>query len=219
MSFTRTLTFRANDLGKTSALVLTFDDNATPGIFKDVFPTAFKVSSFKAKGPYVFTVTYKADLGFTRAQVSGGTVEPASTYTPIQVGQETTLTKEGSPPTYSFSDPNIIEPPTTQMIAMNGTNGLEDIGIGFFERPDREPTQMLVFKDVGTESRVQAEFTPILRAYVTSDYQQNALLKGQISTKPLFKEDLVMLREHTNWLLKYNPGSGKYEIIADTSRA
>ena len=40
--FTATFNFRSNNLGKDSTLILTFNDDSTPGIFKDVFPTAFK---------------------------------------------------------------------------------------------------------------------------------------------------------------------------------
>jgi hypothetical protein len=118
------------------------------------------------------------------------------------------------------------------------TNSRAEFYLGFFERADREPSQLLIFKDVGYgnssftriysflhptvcryESRVQVEFTPILRAYVASDYQENAVLKGQISTNPLMKQDLAKLPDHSDWLLKYNPGNGKYEIIRDAARA
>jgi len=40
--FAVTMNFRCKDLGKESTLVLTFDDEAIPGIFRDVFPTAYK---------------------------------------------------------------------------------------------------------------------------------------------------------------------------------
>jgi hypothetical protein len=45
--FSVTLHFRSKDLGKDSTLVLTFDDDKTiPGIYKDIFPTAFKYVCF-----------------------------------------------------------------------------------------------------------------------------------------------------------------------------
>lgn len=40
--FAKILTFRSNDLGKDSILVLTFDDSKIPGIYETVFPTASK---------------------------------------------------------------------------------------------------------------------------------------------------------------------------------
>jgi hypothetical protein len=64
---------------------------------------------------------------------------------------------------------------------------------------------------------VQAEFTPILGGYMTSDYQENQILKGQISTSRLFGQDLVQLAPDTNWLVTYNMGSGVYKIEPDPS--
>jgi len=40
--FTRTLTFRSSELGTDATLVLTFNDDEIPGIYKTTFPTAFK---------------------------------------------------------------------------------------------------------------------------------------------------------------------------------
>ncbi|KAM6494840.1 hypothetical protein JOM56_009463 [Amanita muscaria] len=213
--FTRTLTFRSNKLGRDSVLVLTFDDSSIPGIYHTVFPTAFKVSAFGADGADEFTVTYKSQLGFTRAQIDGGTVVPASTYIPINVGQKTVLTKRNDPAIYSFSIPEDIVPSTDQMVAQNNTDGKENIGVGFFTRPDRGPSQMLVFEGVGSGSSVQSEFTPILGGYITSDYKETAILRGQISTPVLFKENLVKLPPLTNWRVEYNAGSGVYAIKRD----
>ncbi|KAM6501634.1 hypothetical protein JOM56_001611 [Amanita muscaria] len=218
MSFTRTLTFRSENLGRLSVLILTFDDSKTPGIYNTVFPTAFKVSAFGAKGPYEFAVIYKSELGFTRAQISSDdTVVPASTYTHINVGQKTILTKTSEPTVYSFSDPESIAPPTGQMVAQNDTDGKENIGVGFFERSDRKPSQMLVFEGVGAGSSVQSEFIPILGGYITSDYKETAVLRGQISTPRHFKENLVQLPSRTNWKIEYNKDSGAYKITTDDS--
>jgi len=211
----RILTFRTNDLGMLSTFVLTFDDEKIPGIYKDVFPTAFKVTQFGASGPYTFSVVYVSKLGFTRAQLSGGVVIPASTYTPIGPGEETTLLKSGS--VYSFTPPTDLTPPSSQMVARNGTPGREDIGVGFFERPDREPSQILVFEGVGAGSGVQSIFSPILRGYMTSGYQENAVLRGQIFSPVLFMEDLVQLPETTNWRITFNSGSGAYTVSRDNT--
>jgi hypothetical protein len=40
--FIRKLNFKSYDLGEKATLVLTFDSETIPGIYKDVFPTAFK---------------------------------------------------------------------------------------------------------------------------------------------------------------------------------
>jgi len=216
--FVRNLTFRSRNLGRDSTFILTFNDDAIPGIYHSVFPTAWKVTAFGATGPYDFPVTYVQKLGITRAVVSGGVVVPASTYTDINIGQKTELSKSGDPAIYRFSTPATISPPTKQFVAQNQTNALENIGVGFFDRADRAPSQLLVFEGVGAGSSVQSEFTPVLRAYVTTDYRENAILRGQISTPILFAENLVNLPQNSDWLLTYNPGSGVYRVERDSSR-
>jgi len=215
MSFTRTLTFRCKDLGRDSTLLLTFNDEAIPGMYRDVFPTAFKVAMFGATGSYEFKVVYNSEFGFTRAQINGGIVVPASVYTHIDVGQETTLTKKGSPAVYSFSKPQPIVPPTTEVVAINGTDTRENIGVGFFDSPDGAPTAVLVFTNVGPASKVQPEFIPILRGYITPDYQEGEIMKGQITPPILFTENLVRLDQDTYWKLTYNEGTGVYKIVRD----
>jgi len=142
---------------------------------------------------------------------------PAATYTRISPGQKTILTRAGDPAIYSFSVPQAFQPPTQQMIALNSADRKEIIGLGFFERPDREPAEMLVF-DVGSGSSIQAEFTPILAAYVVSGYQQGSVLRGPIYSPVLFQENLSFLEPVTDWLVQFNPGSGVYTIIRDLSR-
>ena len=46
VEFTRLLTFRCNNLGRDSVFVLIFDNQNIPGIYKNVFPTAFKYACF-----------------------------------------------------------------------------------------------------------------------------------------------------------------------------
>jgi hypothetical protein len=209
--FIRKLNFKSYDLGVKATLVLTFNSDTIPGIYKDVFPTAFKVTSFGEKGGYGFQATYKAQLGFTRAQLTGDNkVEPASTYIPINVGEKTKLTKDGS--TYSFSTPTDIKP-SKQIVAQNDTRGRENIGVGFFVgSPENAPSTILFFKDVGSTSSAQVQFTPILRGYITTDYQETEILRGQVASPVLFNRDLTQLEEETTWKITYNAGSGVFQI-------
>jgi hypothetical protein len=62
------------------------------------------------------------------------------------------------------------------------------------------------------KASAQIQFTPVLRGYITSDYQENAVMRGQVSSPILFNEDLVQLEESTLWRITYNSGSGAFEI-------
>jgi len=216
-AFVRNLVFRSRDLGRDSIFVLTFDDPRIPGIYNTVFPTTFKVTAFGLEGPYDFSVTYVQRLGVTRAVINRGLVVPAATYTEINVGEKTELSKSGEPLIYKFSTPQTISPPSKHYVATNTTNALENIGVGFFERADRAPAQILVFENVGAGSSAQFEFTPILRAYVTSDFKESAVLRAQMSSPVLFQENLVNLPENTDWMLIYNKNSGIYKVERDFS--
>jgi len=216
--FVRSMTFRSRNLGRDSTFLLTFDEGI-PGLYNTVFPTALRVTAFGASGPYDFPVTYVQRLGITKAGVSGGVVVPASTYTEIDPGEKTTLTKSGDPAIYRFSNPESIQPPGKQIVATNGTNGLESLGVGFFERTDRAPAHMLVFENVGAGSSAQFEFTPILKGYMITGYREGAVLRAQITSPVIFREYLVNLPPNSDWLVTYNPGSGVYNIERDLSRS
>ncbi|KAG6380465.1 hypothetical protein JVT61DRAFT_8614 [Boletus reticuloceps] len=56
--YTRTLTFRANNLGTDATFMLIFD-KASEGLY-DKFPVVWKVARFGASGPYHRTVTFSS---------------------------------------------------------------------------------------------------------------------------------------------------------------
>jgi len=208
--FVRTFTFRGINIPRDTKFLLTFDASNIPGVYETVFPVVWKVTSPGAGPPPLYTYVQK--FGFTRAVSGGGVLDPASTYTHINVGQETELSKITHPWAYRFSTPQTIIPPTKHSVATNVTNGLEDIGFGFFERNDRPPSPVLFFENVKAGHSVHSEFTPILKGYVTSGYRENEIIRGELATPSIFKENLMHLPEHSDWLLKYDSDTGRYTI-------
>jgi len=213
--FIRKLNFKSHNLGKKATLVFTFDSQRIPGLYKDVFPTAYKVTSFGEYGDFGFQLTYKSQLGFTRAQISGDNkVEPASTYIPINLGEKTKLLKDGNK--YSFSAPADIRP-SEQIVAQSEAPEGENIGVGVFDgSPGNPPSTVLVFKDIGlhsssSRSSAQLQFAPILRGYNITDYQETEIVRGQIPGN-IFDRDLTQLEEETDWKITFNAGSGIFYI-------
>jgi len=102
------------------------------------------------------------------------------------------------------------------MVAQNNTDGRETIALGLIESHTREPFPALVFEQIGAGSSAHVDFTPILGGYIASGYQQNAVIRSQISTLPLFKENLITLPTHTDWKIEYH--CGEYKITRDHSR-
>ena len=62
---------------------------------------------------------------------------------------------------------------------------------------------------------VVCKYHPTLRAYITSDYQENEVISGEIQTASIWERDLAQLEETTNWILSYDGGSGMYSLALD----
>lgn len=52
----------------------------------------------------------------------------------------------------------------------------------------------------------------------TTLYEENMVLRSTIKSPILFKEDLRELGDISDWVIKYNKGSGAYEITRDYSQ-
>jgi hypothetical protein len=64
---------------------------------------------------------------------------------------------------------------------------------------------------------VMGQFTPVLKAYVVSNYQQSEILRGAIQTPVIWTQDLSTLSESSSFSFTYDPPSGKYAITQDLS--
>jgi hypothetical protein len=62
-------------------------------------------------------------------------------------------------------------------------------------------------------SHVMAQLNTVLRAYITSDYEENTILRESIDTPELWSHDVAALPESTTWNLKYDSSSGRYTIV------
>ncbi|KAG2339417.1 hypothetical protein BDR05DRAFT_1003378 [Suillus weaverae] len=205
--FTRNLNFQSNDLGKEATIMLTFDADME-GLYEDFFPVVWKVSTFGKTGAYAASATYTSQLAFSRAQVVDENLIRAETSIKINNSEKTTLTEANN--VYSFSAP---QAGTTGVIeAMNSTGDVQDIAVGFVKKGELMPTPALYFNGVGDGSHVSAKFTPVLRAYLTSDYQETAILRGAIDTPAIWTRNLAELAPSTTWNLARDPASGRYTI-------
>ncbi|KAG2151227.1 uncharacterized protein EDB93DRAFT_1249423 [Suillus bovinus] len=205
--FVRNLTFQSNNLGKEVTIMLAWSPSVE-GLYEDVFPIVWKVTKFGKEGPYRATATYTSQLAFSRAQVEGGKVISAATSVNINNGEKTILTEAND--VYHFSPPQAGNPGILQ--ALNHTGSIQEMAVGFVNRGDIMPTPVLYFKDVGDSSRVTAKYTPVLRAYITSDYEETAILRGQVDTPAIWSQDLTALAQNTTWNLARDPNTGRYTI-------
>lgn len=206
--FTRNLTFQSNDLGKEVTIMLTFDADME-GLYEDFFPVVWKVSKFGKTGPYRAHMTYTSQLAFSKPQVVDGNIIDAETAVKINVNEKTNLTEANE--VYHFSPPEAG--PAGVLQAVNNTGAVQDMAVGFMSPGDLMPKPALYFNEVGDGSHVTARFTPVLRAYITSDYQETAIIRGAIDTPAIWSRDLSGLAESTTWTVKRDPATGHYTIV------
>ncbi|KAG2128530.1 uncharacterized protein EDB93DRAFT_1184555 [Suillus bovinus] len=188
--FVRNLTFQSNNLGKEVTIMLAWSPNLD-GLYQDVFPIVWKVTKFGKDGPYRATATYTSQLAFSRVQVESGKVISAATSVNI------------NPPESG---------PAGILQAQNHTGAIQEIAVGFVNKGDFMPTPVLYFNDVGDGSRVTAKYTPVLRAYITADYEETAILRGQVDTPAIWSQDLTGLAQNTTWNLARDPNTGRYTL-------
>ncbi|KAF9222752.1 hypothetical protein BS17DRAFT_179991 [Gyrodon lividus] len=209
--FSRTLTFKTHDLGVDATLMLTFDKNIT-GLYHDKFPICWKVTSFAAEGPYTMRATYQSQLAFVKPQVdhASDTIIDASTYKLVNVDDKTTLTKDDHG-VYHFS--NVVAGEAGYLQAVNGCPLVEDMAIGFTKpNSGEDPIPTLYFKSIGSGAFIKAQFTPVLRAYVTEQYQETQIIRGEVDVSSIWEKDLAGLDSSTTWILTHDKATGKYKI-------
>ncbi|KAG2125427.1 hypothetical protein DEU56DRAFT_570006 [Suillus clintonianus] len=211
MAFVKKLNFESNDLGLDVDLLLTFDDQPLGELYTKYYPSAFAVRKFGADGPYRSPVVYRSQLAFTKVIVSNDVIQSASTEVPINVGQSTILTLAEE--IYRFSDPKTDAlVPKKNIQCTNNAPYKEDIGVGFIEKAGEAPKTTLVWRGVGHGQKLNAQFTPVLRGYIGTQYKENSLIKGQIETDCLFEQDLAKLEDSTTWIITYDSPTGVISI-------
>ncbi|KAG1836442.1 hypothetical protein DFJ58DRAFT_846954 [Suillus subalutaceus] len=214
--FIRNLSFQFNDLSKEVMIMLTLINGDLKGLYEDFFLIVWKVSTFRKTGAYRAQVTYTNQLAFSKTQVVNGNVISTGTCVKINDSEKTTLTQAND--VYHFSPPQVGTSGILQ--AVNRTGAVQDLAVSFLNKGDLMPMPALYFNKVDPhspkrrdESSVKAQFTPILHVYITSDYQETAILRGAINTPVIWMQDLAVLAENTTWNLKCDMATGRYTVI------
>ncbi|KAG1784798.1 uncharacterized protein HD556DRAFT_1425811 [Suillus plorans] len=205
--FVKNLTFQSNNLGKQVTLMLTLSPDVDH-LYEDVFPVVWKVFKFGKSGPYKASTTYTTQFVFSRAQVEDGKAVGAETFININNGEKTILTEAND--VYHFSTPQAGTSGILQ--AQNHTGTTQEMAVGFVNKGDFMPTPVLFFSDVADGSHVTAKFTPVLRAYITSDYEATSILRGPVETQAILSQDLTGLAQNTTWNLSHDASTGRYTL-------
>ncbi|KAG8736741.1 hypothetical protein FRC10_008983 [Ceratobasidium sp. 414] len=93
-------------------------------------------------------------------------------------------------------------------------NNADSLALGFVSGQEaNERFHAVHFWDnVGSGSNVTVEFTPILKAYVTEDYEESEYLRGEVETGAIWARNLDELDDVTGWNFREDPETGIFTI-------
>ncbi|KAF8428911.1 hypothetical protein L210DRAFT_3563691 [Boletus edulis BED1] len=208
MSYTKTLTFKTQDLGTDATLLLIFD-KASDGLYNNKFPAVWKLAMFGASGPFHFTATFSSQLSWLKPATDLGSIVGASAYTPINYNQKTTLQQGGSG-VLSFTPPETGTADSVTVV--NGTSNSQDVALGSLPQGAFTPVPVYYWNGLGASESTQTKFQPVLRAYITSQYREGEIVKSEIATPRILEQDLSILDDNTTWNLRFNAAMGQFSI-------
>ncbi|CAG7849723.1 SubName: Full=Uncharacterized protein {ECO:0000313/EMBL:CCA71570.1} [Serendipita indica DSM 11827] len=170
---------------------LMFSFNPLKGAMWNNYTIAWMVIPFNSSSTVVQTGTlvYTSQLGFSRPQSLNGNIVAPGITTKINVENQTNLVNKGA--TYDFTAPTPYTDDPSAVVANNNTTAIQPISVGFFDPSGTVYTPALLFKDVPVDSSVVAEFTPILRCYASSQYQERQFIKGNVQGYIHWEQDLT----------------------------
>ncbi|KAF8132976.1 hypothetical protein EV363DRAFT_1162813 [Boletus edulis] len=213
MAASRSLSFTSNDLGTSATLMFIFD--GAGGLYQGRFPVVLQTSTFQSNGVSRANLNFVDQPAWINAREDQGAIV-ATSYQPLDYGQETTLLKDPQTGHFFFDDPKPGVP--SNVTVENGTDDDRGVGLVGFVKDigtDNEKLVPAYYWDnfVSSES-IGATLQPILHAYVTSDYREGLILQDPISVAAIFEEDLLNLEPDTSWTLSYDPSNGQFSITS-----
>jgi len=209
-NYTKELTFRAVNLGRDATLVLTFDQKVD-GLFTDKYPVVWKTIKLPKIGISTTNVTYRNELGFIKPEVRSDVIERSDVYQFLPPSAKTLLVKKDG--RFSFTNP---EPGSVGYEVVNDTDQDADMALGFTEdlHPD-QPLTPVYYWNADTfepDTSIKTQFSPILRAYITTEYEDHEIIRAPISVPLIFEKDLLKLDDSTVWIVYYSPVTGQFKI-------
>jgi hypothetical protein len=75
-----------------------------------------------------------------------------------------------------------------------------------------EISDIRLTRNPSNEAFVKAQFTPVLRAYITEQYQETQIIKAEVDVSSIWQADLVGLASTTTWILTHDKATGRYTI-------
>ncbi|QRV94541.1 hypothetical protein RhiJN_22559 [Ceratobasidium sp. AG-Ba] len=208
---TKTLNFYTYNLQRDTTVMLMFQPPNSGKLYKDQFPVVWKIITFRAGGHAKAVVRYAARLAFGYAQADDENLVDSSAWVEVKSGDITSVT--GDYGVKRFGEVSRRQD-TRLLVCKNNTKERANLSIGFVKGDglDQRYEPTLLWTGVGAKSNITAQFTPVLTAYVTRDYKESQMLRGEVETDPIWSQDLNMLDDVTSWNFVEDGASGSFFI-------
>lgn len=209
----RNLTFQSDNLGRETTILLVFDTDME-GLYDTIYPVVWKVFTFPATGSCRCDVTYTDNLAFAKADILDENLVQTFTDFKLKPGQQTTMSLEDDDDTPSFSLP--VNGTNGYLTVENKTGLLQNLALCFSVPMPyvarSEPVPALFFKEVEDGSKVTAQWKPVLRIYVKSDYQETEVLVDAINSTAILEQDIHRLFRNTAFNLERDTLTGSCKL-------
>jgi len=175
---------------------------------------AWKVIKVKKNQHGCATVKYSSRFGFGNSKLDEGNVVHGTIYTEVKEGQYVNLIPDAhQEATWSKA---VNDPSIGQLVnAGNQTEFAQNLSIGIVSTSANlmifEPT--FLWKDVGPQQTIGAQFTPTVKCYFNMGYQENEYIRADITTKSVLDINLSALSAVSNFNLVETP---QHQLKIDT---
>ncbi|KAG8867425.1 hypothetical protein FRC20_005798 [Serendipita sp. 405] len=129
----------------------------------------------------------------------------AKTWQEVDIGQKPSLKrKEDEAPVAGQQGAVSVE---------NKTDEDQEVVLGVTRfASDPASTPILYFDTVSPDTDVLTQFTPIVSAYVTSQYQQGQIMKNGVEVKPIRTAEMSSLKETTVLVFSQDKTTGEFHL-------
>ncbi|CAE6532576.1 unnamed protein product [Rhizoctonia solani] len=208
---TKNLNFYAQGLQKDITITLVFDAPPSRRLFKNFFPVVWKVIELRAGGHAKASIVYNPRLAFGCAQIDQDNLVDSAPWVELKRGDISTIS--GGPGQRQFGE-NTRDDNSKLLVCMNDTGDPVDLSLGLVKgngvNQSYAPTFVWTGVDAGSD--LPAIFDPTLTAYVTRDYKETELLRGEIEADVIWTRDLDELDDVTGWTVVEDEATGAFSI-------
>ncbi|KAH9475600.1 hypothetical protein JR316_0012717 [Psilocybe cubensis] len=205
----RRLEFEYSDLPKSYQLMLMFEPMAEGKVYTEMFPTCWKVLRLIKEVSGVAKAIYTSDTGFMVPQTDCGNIICAGTARPCEMGQLCTVMTDND-------GDNYLEQATTGakgIIQCKVDSSLPaTVAFGIFNTEKTAFEPLFTWRDIPKGDKLSIKVTPVLKIYAVSNYQETEVVRSDVVSNLLFREDILNLPAVSRWTVSVDSNTKSIQI-------